>query len=344
MPTSRAIAENEVAPAWHPATRAAFRFCFVYFGLYVITTQTFEAFVLVPGVSLPELGTLAPVRPLFLWIGRRLLGLTLPDPCCTTATGDNVFGWVTVFSLLLIALVATIVWSVVARRRTEHVRLYGWFRLILRVAVGVSFLYYGFAKVIPLQMPTLDLERLVEPFGHFSPMGVLWASVGASPAYEVAIGSAEVLGGLLLFFPATTLVGALICMMDGTMVFLMNMTYDVNVKLLSFHLVLMSLVLIAPNVRPLLDLLILHRVGALRRTFQRYVATIDSATTSLTLADSGAKAKSTLTYDRVDPEHLIIDGAFEGQQIHLALSRRDPDSFLLRRRGFHWVSEVPFNR
>jgi hypothetical protein len=30
---------------------------------------------------------------------------------------------------------------------------------------------YGFGKVIPMQMPPVFLSRLVEPFGHFSPMG-----------------------------------------------------------------------------------------------------------------------------------------------------------------------------
>jgi hypothetical protein len=37
------------------------------------------------------------------------------------------------------------------------------------------------------------------------------------------------------------------------------MTYDVPVKLFSFHLILLSLVLLAPNVRALIDMLLLHR-------------------------------------------------------------------------------------
>ena len=39
---------------------------------------------------------------------------------------------------------------------------------------------YGMVKAIPLQMPSPSLTRLLEPYGNFSPMGVLWASVGAS--------------------------------------------------------------------------------------------------------------------------------------------------------------------
>jgi hypothetical protein len=55
------------------------------------------------------------------------------------------------------------------------------------------------------------------------------------------------LGGILLIFPRTTTFGALICLADMTQVFMLNMTYDVPVKLLSFHLLLLSIVLLAPD-------------------------------------------------------------------------------------------------
>ena len=430
--------DGEGTSDWHPATRVAFRFCFVYFSLYILITQTLQAFLDVPGLSLPDLGVLPPFRPLFRWIGKHILGVALPATRPLTASGDTLYSWVAVFSLLLIATVTTVIWSVVARRGTEHAALYGWFRLVLRLALGVTFLYYGFAKVIPQQMPILDLPRLVEPFGNFSPMGVLWSSVGAAPAYEIAIGCAEVLAGLLLFFPATSLAGALIALMDAAMVFLLNMTYDVNVKLLSLHLILMSLVLIAPNACTLFDFFIRHRAVRLRRepavggspsawrriviaqavfcvysfvlfafygirewkvsgagaprsalfgiwdvdsmvvggvakapllsdttrwrrlifqqpsaatfqrmddTFRRYNATIDSSARSLTLSSPDTStARTLLTYRRLGHEHLLIDGKMNDQDVHLALTFRDPDSFLLRRRGFHWISGLPFNR
>jgi len=116
-----------------------------------------------------------------------------------------------------------------------------------------------FSKLIPTQMPTLFLSRLVEPFGNFSPMGVLWTSIGASPVYESFTGAVELLGGVLLFFPQTTLLGSLICLIGAGEVFVLNMTYDVPVKLLSLHLVLMALILAAPYAGNLFDLLVRHR-------------------------------------------------------------------------------------
>jgi len=62
----------------------------------------------------------------------------------------------------LLAALGTVVWSVVARRTTSYPRLYKWFRLFVRVALGTTMVSYGFAKVFPLQMPTMFLSRLLE--------------------------------------------------------------------------------------------------------------------------------------------------------------------------------------
>jgi uncharacterized membrane protein YphA (DoxX/SURF4 family) len=163
------------------------------------------------------------------------------------------------FCLLVIATVATVVWSVLDRKRENYVTLYKWFRLAIRLCLAGQMFTYGLVKLVPLQMPYPYLNKLVEPFGNFSPMGVLWGSIGSSPAYEMFAGSAEMMGGILLVVPRTTMLGALVCLADMTQVFMLNMTYDVPVKLLSFHLILLSLFLLAPDVRRLANLFFLDR-------------------------------------------------------------------------------------
>jgi uncharacterized membrane protein YphA (DoxX/SURF4 family) len=254
-----ADAPSEAAPRphWHPATRVAFRICFVYFGLYVLLTQMLDSMLLVPRLQIPELGLEAPFRQLTTWTGTRVLGLA-PFTAQSTGSGDRTFYWVQAFEFLVIALVAAAVWTYVARDRTHHDRLYRWFRVFMRIAVGTTFFSYGFDKAVPLQMPN-QLMRLVEPYGNFSMMGVLWASIGSSPGYEIFAGVAEVGAGTLLLIPGTARVGALVGLMDAFAVFMLNMTYDVPVKLFAFHLVLMSLFLLAPIARPLFELFLLHR-------------------------------------------------------------------------------------
>ena len=93
--------------------------------------------------------------------------------------------------------------------------------------------------------------------------GLLWTTTGASTPYQVFTGIVEVAAGLFLLLPRTTLLGAIVCLLSMVHVFILNMSYDVGVKILSFHLVLMSLVLIAPDLRRLINIFLLNRlVGA----------------------------------------------------------------------------------
>jgi hypothetical protein len=68
-------------------------------------------------------------------------------------------------------------------------------------------LWYGVAKVIPTQMAAPPLTALLQPFGDLSPASLLWLQVGSSHPYEIMLGAAEVLGGLLLFLPRTATLG-----------------------------------------------------------------------------------------------------------------------------------------
>jgi hypothetical protein len=227
--------------------------------LYVVTTQMISSMVILPGARIPSLSVLAFVRDAFLWVGANVLRIGTPINIAGSGSGDKLLDWVQAFSLVLVSVGAAVIWSLLDRRRANYTRLNSWFRVFVRFALGTTMVTYGMSKVIPLQMPVVFLTRLVEPFGNFSPMGVLWTSIGAAPAYESFVGCAELAGGALLFVPRTTLLGALICLMDAIAIFTLNMTYDVPVKLFSLHLILLSLFLVAPNVRPLLDLLLLNR-------------------------------------------------------------------------------------
>jgi hypothetical protein len=120
---------------------------------------------------------------------------------------------------------------------------------------------YGMVKAFPLQMPAPQLTRLLEPFGHFSPMGVLWYSIGASRGYEMFAGFTELIGGVLLFVPALRILGALVTLAASVQIFTLNMTYDVPVKLFAFHLILMCLVILAPEAKRIMRVLVLNKTA-----------------------------------------------------------------------------------
>jgi len=121
---------------------------------------------------------------------------------------------------------------------------------------------YGIIKLIPTQMiapppPYVLLGRL----GELPPMRLLWLFIGSSPAYETFTGCAELLGGVLLLVPRTTLLGALVCVADMVNVVMLNFCYDVHVKLISIQFLAMAVILVAPDLRRLANLLVFNRTA-----------------------------------------------------------------------------------
>jgi hypothetical protein len=245
-----------LAARWHPATRLAFRFCALYFVLFVWTTQMLAS--LLPFIG-SVLSTYTRPDAVVVWIGQHVLHVATRR--AVSGSGDTVFNWVLVLTLLLAAAVGAILWSLVDRRRDAYPRALHWLRIFVRFALGSTLLTYGVIKLVPLQMPAPPLTRLLEPYGHFSLMGVLWSSIGASFPYERFVGLAELTAGALLFLPQTATLGALLALADTIEVFALNMTYDVPVKLFSFHLILMAIFLLAPDVKRLSVAVFAHRAG-----------------------------------------------------------------------------------
>src|SRR5262249_25521976 len=237
---------------WKSPTRILFRFGCLYFTLYVLTTQVFNGLfpIPIPDFEVPDLSATPPVRQAVFWLPQHVFQVPQSKIVYQgSGSGDKTWDWVLALLVLIVSVAGTAVWSVLDRKRGNYVALHKWFYVLIRFAVGTQMLSYGMVKFIPMQMPFPSLTRLVEPYGNFSPMGVLWYSIGASPGYERFVGAAEMFGGILLFFPRTAFFGALVCLVDATEVFMLNMTYDVPVKLFSFHLILMSLILLAPEMR-----------------------------------------------------------------------------------------------
>jgi hypothetical protein len=114
-------------------------------------------------------------------------------------------------------------------------------------------------KVIPTQFPAPSLTTLVTPLGDMTLSALLWASIGAAPAYEIFTGCIELLGGVLLLAPRTTTLGAIVSAAALSQVLALNMAYDIGLKLVSFHLIVLAIFLVAPEVTRLADVFLWNR-------------------------------------------------------------------------------------
>lgn len=245
-------------PSWTPATRVVFRFAFVYLGLFCLVTQISGSMLPNLSVSFRGLGRLWPLREVTTWLAAHVFGTPLgPDE--VNAGGEPFFFWVQACWVLVVSAVAALAWSALDRGRASYVRLHAWFRLFVRFALAASMFEYGTTKVIPTQFPSPPLTTLVTPVGDMTLSALLWSTIGAAPAYEIVTGCVELLGGLLLLAPQTTLLGAVISLAASAQVFLLNMTFDIGLKAVSCHLMLLALFLLAPDGPRLVDLFVRDR-------------------------------------------------------------------------------------
>lgn len=192
------------------------------------------------------------------WVGRVVLGIDRPIPFVVVAS-DHLFNWVQVLAMVLIALAGGLgwVWFDRARRWDGVVRdLVG---IGVRYTLALTMLGYGIAKVLHQQMWPPDMSRLMETYGEVGPRNLLWTFMGQSGAYSAFAGALEMVGGLLLLSRRTTALGALVTAAVMSNVVMMNLFFDVAVKLFSMHLLALAIMLAVPVLRPLADVLVLGR-------------------------------------------------------------------------------------
>lgn len=236
---------------WTPARRVALRFTTVYVLLY----------------SFPVLNDLTPAGGLFSWWNRtweaaikwsglhifRVTIAVLPN-----GSGDTTFNYVEVSCFLVIAALATTAWSAMDSR-ISYDALWHALHSYVRFFLAAVMLIYGAAKVIPAQFPAPSLDRLIQPIGDASPMGLLWTFMGASAPYTIFAGLGEVIAGLLLTTRRTASFGALVTIAVMSNVAMLNFSYDVPVKLFSIHLLALAAIVLLPDVGRLTNVLILNR-------------------------------------------------------------------------------------
>jgi hypothetical protein len=170
-------------------------------------------------------------------------------------SGDTSFGWIQLRLFLLLAFVGCIIWSLLDAKRSNYNFLAYWFRLVLRYTLIINCFGYGISKLFCFQMPFPSLSQLATPLGDYLPMRLSWMYMGYSSTYQFFAGAFEVVAGILLLFRRTATFGTIVALGVFTNVMIMNMGYDIPVKLFSTHLVIICFVLLAFEYRRIFALL-----------------------------------------------------------------------------------------
>jgi len=243
---------------WSRVKKTAFRFFFAFFGLFVFPFPI----SVIPFVS----QITQPYSQFWTWliniVGKNILGIEEEIALTFTGSGDKLYDWVQYFTILLLAVVITIVWTLLDRNRVSYRKLYRWFMLFLTYYLAYYMFVYGIIKIFYLQFGPPNLERLFQTLGQISPMRLLWTFMGFSESYTIFSGICETTAGIFLVFRRTRTLGGLTAFGVMLNVFMLNMSYDVPVKLFSFQLMIMGLFIALQDYRRLLNFFILNKTAA----------------------------------------------------------------------------------
>jgi hypothetical protein len=245
----------ETAASWSLTQKLMFRFFLIFFLLYIF----FNPNGVLPYSDYVFNFYIQPFHTLMIWIAKNILHLSYPVTVFTNGSGDTTYDYVVIFFITAVAVMASVVWSIVDKKTKSYNRLFYWLCVIIRYYVAITMFAYGFVKVFKLQFPFFSPDRLLQPYGNSSPMGLAWNFLGFSKGYNYVMGFAELLSGTLLLFRRTAALGAIVTIVVAGNIMAINYCYDVPVKLLSTALVVMSFFLLAKDINRLMNFFFLNK-------------------------------------------------------------------------------------
>jgi hypothetical protein len=369
---------------------------------------------------------------LTLWLGQHVLQLKTLEKIEMTGSGDTTFDYVKFFMTAVISILISAGSFIFIFRNTNYDKLYDFIRTYARYYVALYLISYGLAKFYEGQFPFPGVSRMEQTYGNSSPMGLLWTFMGYSKPYAAFTGLCEILGGVLLFFRRTAVIGSLISLLVMTNVALLNFAYDVPVKLFSAHLALISFFIFSPDLITLFNFFILNKpstLSATQLTFSNkwarygrivlksliiigipvltiiellsysngtiihnlngvyftqefhvyndtlaqtkdttrwakmyieddysavvlgnnksvyYETSIDTSAQTINLSSyNDTTIVYNLNYKQLSDSTFSVNGQYKSDSISVVFKRKLIGDYLLVKRGFHWISEYPFNR
>jgi len=160
-------------------------------------------------------------------------------------SGDTSYGWAELWTYLLLAAVGCVVWSALDRKRANYTHLNYWLCQFARYFVAYVAFVYGIEKVFAVQMVFPSLHQLATPLGDLLPMRFSWLFIGYSTPYQIFSGIMEVFVGVLLLWRRTASLGAFVATGVFINVVMLNLCYDIPVKIFSIEMAFACLFLLA---------------------------------------------------------------------------------------------------
>ncbi|MDQ3112086.1 MAG: hypothetical protein M3R17_19560 [Bacteroidota bacterium] len=249
--------ENAPVNSWTFISKFFFRFCFTFVLLFIFSFS-FDNARFDPGRYLnPFFENLAA------WTGKTFFnyGRNVNYKLESDSTGF----YLNALNLLFISGFISIVWGIIDKKRSDYQLLAYWFFVFIRYYLAMQLLTYGFNKIFKWQFYLPEPNTLFTTIGSTPRDFLYWTSMGTSRAYVVFSGIIEIIPALLLLFRRTYIAGAVVALMVMINVLMINIGFNISVKLYSGFLLLLCIILLIPECKKLFKFFFAGQPVALKK-------------------------------------------------------------------------------
>jgi hypothetical protein len=230
---------TEIPNTWSNARKIIFR-CTVVFVLLILITLPFKRYVL------PDIGKHLQFvfEPLVKFSAKHIFHLQ--HSYTSSITSDATGMYIHFFNMAVVAILVSLVWTMIDKQRKNYIVLSSWFRAVCSYYLALQLLVYGCSKLFQWQFYTPEPNTLFTTLGNTPKDLLYWSAIGTSSVYSIFCGMIEVVPALLLLFRKTRTLGASIAALVLLNVVMLNVGFDISVKLYSSFLLLIALIVAAP--------------------------------------------------------------------------------------------------
>ncbi|HTS45041.1 MAG TPA: hypothetical protein VMH01_11640 [Puia sp.] len=170
---------------------------------------------------------------------------------------DSYWMYSKLLTLLVCAVIIASIWTFADKGKGSR-KLFIYMHTFSRYYLAYVLWIYGLMKIFERQFDVHQWVYLL-PIGFYRPILAIWAAIAASKSYQVFGGVAEIVAASLLLFRKSTTLGALLALGLLVNILILDIGFDVPVRIIVIHLLLYNLLILWPDIVKLFRFFILRQ-------------------------------------------------------------------------------------
>ena len=179
----------------------------------------------------------------------------------TLDVADNYWDWVRFLTFIILAILIALVWTIIDKGK-RPVPFYKYMYAVARYYLAFVLMEYAIVK-LDMRQFSISPYALLMRLGYGGSFQVFRAFCGISRSYMFFGGLIETVPAILLLFRRTATLGALVATLALSNVLMLNVGYDIWLKIWVFNLILFSIFILVPDIKKLAQIFVLKQNASL---------------------------------------------------------------------------------